>query len=132
MFVEPHFGQNFILPKTGLYFLVLSIDFLKPPFSFNRLPNSLNLNSLASFSHNGQCCPGCSCLSYVHLMFGQVHVGMITLLHLKNNRVLLPTRHRVVGSRILGKRRLGYFLSRSQSLVSGARVVIAHRGKIKC
>jgi len=78
MFVEPHFGQNFILPKTSCCFLALSIDFLKSHFCFRRLPSSLNLNSLACSPHNGQCCPGWSCLSYVHLVFGQVHQGIST------------------------------------------------------
>jgi len=78
MFVEPHFGQNFLLPKTLSCFLALSIDFLKSHFCFHRLPSSLNLNSLACSPHNGQCCPSWSCLSYVHLVFGHVHKGILT------------------------------------------------------
>jgi hypothetical protein len=78
MFVEPHFGQNFLLPKTLSCFLALSTDLLKAHFCFHRLPSSLNLNSLACSPHNGQCCPGSSCLSYVHLVFGQVHQDMLT------------------------------------------------------
>ena len=78
MFVEPHFGQNFLLAKTSSCFLALSIDFLKSHFCFHRLPSSLDLNSLACSPHNGQCCPGWSCLSYVHLVFGQVHQGIST------------------------------------------------------
>ncbi len=78
MFVEPHFGQYFILLKASSCFLALSIDFLRLHFSFSRLLNSLKLNPLACSPHNGQCCPGWSCLSYVHLVFGQVHEGIFT------------------------------------------------------
>ncbi len=72
MFAEPHFGQNFLLPKA------LSIDFLKSHFCFHKLSSSLNLNSLACSPHNGQCCLGWSSLSYGHLVFGQVHEVMFT------------------------------------------------------
>jgi hypothetical protein len=78
MFVEPHFGQNFLLAKTSSCFLALSINFLKSHFCFHRLPSSLDLNSLACSPHNGQRCPSSSCLSYVHLVFGQVHQGIFT------------------------------------------------------
>jgi len=78
MFEEPHLGQYFILSKILSCFLALSIDFLKSHFSFHRLPSSLKSNSLASSPHNGQHCPGLSCLSYSHLVFGQVHEPMLT------------------------------------------------------
>src|SRR3990170_2880083 len=78
MFVEPHFGQCFILLKASSCFLDFIIDFLRLHFSFSRLLNSLKLNPLACSPHNGQYCPGWSCLSYVHLVFGHVHEGMFT------------------------------------------------------
>jgi hypothetical protein len=78
MFGEPHLGQNLILLKALSCLLALSIDFLKPHFCFHRLPSSLYLNSLACSPHNGQGCPGWSCLSYTHLMFGQVHGDILT------------------------------------------------------
>ena len=86
MFVEPHFGQNFNLRKSRSCSLVFSIDFLKSSFNFSRLPNSLNLNSLASLPHNGQCCPSFSCLLYVHLVFRQVQIGMLR--HLQDKLIV--------------------------------------------
>lgn len=78
MFVEPHFGQNFILAKISSCSFDLIIDFLRLHFSFNMSPNSVKLNPFASSPHRGQCCPGSSFLSYVHFGFGQVHEGIIT------------------------------------------------------
>src|SRR3972149_105436 len=42
MFVEPHFGQSFLLPKTFSCFLALSTDFLKSHFCFHRLSSELD------------------------------------------------------------------------------------------
>ena len=78
MFVEPHFGQYFFLLKASSCFWDFIIDFLRLHFSFSRMVNSLKLKSSAFSPHNGQCCPGWSCLSYVHLVFGHVHEGMFT------------------------------------------------------
>ena len=78
MFAEPHFGQNFILPKTSSCSFNFIVDFLRLHFSFNMSPNSVKLNPFASSPHRGQCCPGSSLLSYVHLEFGQVHEGIAT------------------------------------------------------
>ena len=77
-FVEPHFGQNFILLKTLSCSLDLIIDFLRLHFSFNILPNSVKLNPFASSPHSGQCCPDSSLLSNVHFGFGHVHEGIPT------------------------------------------------------